>query len=247
MIDLHCHYLPGIDDGARDIEQSITLARAAVANGITHAVVTPHIHVGRYQNNRSSILPVFQVFRETLIEKQIPLRVAFAAEVRIGNEIPNMILGKEIPFIGRWQGMDVLLLELPHHYVPPETDHFVKWLIKNGVCPLIAHPERNKGFIKDFDRIVSLVRAGCLFQVTAGSITGAFGEPVKLCAEKLLKKDLVNIIATDAHHESRRPPILDSGRIAAEKIVGESSAWDLVLNNPGRIAASLFSNTAKMC
>ena len=247
MIDLHCHYLPGVDDGAKDLDQALSLARAAIDNGITHTVVTPHIHVGRYQNCRSSISVVFEHFRDCLEQQRIPLRVAYAAEVRMSGEIPGMIHANEIPFIGRFEGMDVLLLELPHQSIPPETDQFVAWLLKNRIRPLIAHPERNKGFLKDFNRIFSLVRMGCLIQITAGSITGSFGSAVQSCAQKLLKMDLVNIIATDAHHEIRRPPILDAGRVAAEKIVGESSAWDLVINNPGRIAACLFSRSATLC
>lgn len=246
MIDLHCHFLPGIDDGAKSLAQALTLARMATMNGITHAVMTPHIHVGRYQNSRSSIFREFETFRENLRQNNIPLRIGFAAEVRLCGEIPNMIRKNEIPFLGCWEGMRVLLLELPYHTVPPELENFVTWLVKNNIRPLIAHPERNKGVLRNFNRIFSLARMGCLFQVTAGSLTGAFGEPVKLCAEQLLKTELVTVMASDAHHEVRRPPILNAGRIAAEKMLGESAAWDLVLNNPGRIAANHFSWSAAL-
>ncbi|WP_226703235.1 tyrosine-protein phosphatase [Microbulbifer elongatus] len=244
MIDLHCHLLPGVDDGAKDLQQALTLAQMSVAQGVTHAVMTPHIHVGRYQNDYSSIERAFLDLRDALSVARIPLRIGFAAEVRIGGEIPVMIRDRRIPFLGTWEGMRVLLLELPYHTVPPEAEHFVTWLIKNNIRPLIAHPERNKGILRDFNRIFSLARLGCLFQITAGSVTGAFGEPVQRCAEKLLKTELVTVMATDTHHPVRRPPILGDGRRAAEKILGESSAWDLVLNNPGRIAAGQFSRLA---
>lgn len=241
MIDLHCHILPGIDDGAKDLAHALELARAATQNGITHAVLTPHIHVGRYLNDRASISCVFESFRTELMRARIPLRVSFAAEVRLGSDIPRMIRNDQIPFLGNWEGKRVLLLELPYQGIPPETPHFVKWLLKNDICPLIAHPERNKGVLRNFNQVFSLARMGCLFQVTAGSVTGAFGEPVRLCAEKLLKTELVTVLASDAHHLSRRPPILEAGRIATEKILGESSSWELVLSNPGRIASCHFS------
>lgn len=247
MIDLHCHLLPGIDDGARDMDQALALARASVENGVTHAVLTPHIHVGRYHNTRTSIASDYFRFRTEIERLKIPLRIAYAAEVRLGGQIPSMIALNEIPFLGKWEGMDVILLELPHHSVPPETERFVTWLIKNNIRPMIAHPERNKGFLRDFNWVFSFARLGCLFQVTAGSITGNFGSPAQSLAEKLLKTDLVTAMATDAHHELRRPPILEAGRIAVESILGESAAWDLVLNNPGRISANLFSRDNTLC
>ncbi|WP_428820449.1 tyrosine-protein phosphatase [Microbulbifer sp. MCCC 1A16149] len=241
MIDLHCHILPGIDDGARDLDQSLVLARAAVADGITHTVATPHIHTGRFPNNLISITRAYRELCAALKAASIPLKLGMAAEIRLSEEILNMVLLNQVPYLGKWEGEKVLLLELPHSHIPPGTEQLIRWLRKQKVRPMIAHPERNKDVIRDFNKVMPLVREGCLFQVTAGAVAGHFGEPAQERAIQLLEHDLVTILATDAHHEVRRPPVLNLGREAAAKVVGEDKAWRLVLQNPGKIAATHFS------
>ncbi|AOS97209.1 Tyrosine-protein phosphatase YwqE [Microbulbifer aggregans] len=241
MIDLHCHLLPGIDDGARDLDQALQLARMAVEDGITHCVATPHIHPGRWNNTRASIADVFHAFRDSLAQEGIPLQLGMAAEIRFSDEILTMVASKQVPFLGKWEGEPVLLLELPHSHIPAGAEQLIRWLQKQGVRPMIAHPERNKDILRDFSKVLPLVRQGCLLQVTAGAVAGDFGEGPQLRAQELLSEDMVTILATDAHHEERRPPVLARGRMAAEAVVGESRSWDLVRNNPGRIAASHFS------
>ncbi|KUJ82428.1 capsular biosynthesis protein [Microbulbifer flavimaris] len=240
MIDLHCHLLPGIDDGARDLEQALLLARMAVDDGITHCVATPHIHPGRWDNTLASITETFVAFKAKLAEEGIPLQLGMAAEIRLSDEILAMVASGQVPFLGKWEGDRVLLLELPHSHIPPGTEQLIRWLLKQNIRPMIAHPERNKDILRDFNKVLPLARLGCLFQVTAGAVAGDFGQGPEQRAEELLQEDLVTILATDAHHEVRRPPVLDKGRRAAEAIVGESRAWDLVRHNPGRIAAGHF-------
>ncbi|GAA5525032.1 tyrosine-protein phosphatase YwqE [Microbulbifer aestuariivivens] len=240
MIDLHCHLLPGIDDGARDLHQALQLARMAVEDGITHCVATPHIHPGRWNNTLGSIAAVFQSFSDALARENIPLHLGMAAEVRFSDEILSMVASGQAPFLGKWLGDNVLLLELPHSHIPAGAEQLIRWLQKQGIRPMIAHPERNKDILRDFARVLPLVRAGCLLQVTAGAVAGDFGEGSQLRAKQLLEEDMVTILATDAHHEERRPPVLGRGRLAAEAVVGESRSWDLVRLNPGCIAASHF-------
>ncbi|SDJ66518.1 tyrosine-protein phosphatase [Microbulbifer yueqingensis] len=240
MIDLHCHLLPGIDDGARDLDQALRLARMAVDDGITHCVATPHIHPGRWDNSLDNISAVFREFRAALEGAGIPLQLGMAAEIRLSEEILTMVASGRVPFLGRWEGDRVLLLELPHSHIPPGVEQLIRWLQKQGIRPMIAHPERNKDVLRDFAKVLPLARLGCLFQVTAGAVAGDFGEGPMQRAHELLQQNLVTILATDAHHEVRRPPVLEKGRRAAEAVVGESVSWELVRHNPGRIAASHF-------
>ncbi len=240
MIDLHCHLLPGIDDGARDLDQALRLARMAVAGGITHCVATPHIHPGRYTNSLSSISKVFTELKDELERAGIPLQLGMAAEIRLSEEILAMVARQQVPFLGSWEGDRVLLLELPHSHIPPGVEQLIRWLQKQKIRPMIAHPERNKDVLRDFNKVLPLARLGCLFQVTAGAVAGDFGEGSEKRARELLERDLVTILATDAHHEVRRPPVMEKGRRAAEAVVGESKSWELVRQNPGRIAASHF-------
>ncbi|SHF23019.1 protein-tyrosine phosphatase [Microbulbifer donghaiensis] len=244
MIDLHCHLLHGIDDGAENIEQGIALARAAVDDGITHAVATPHIHAGRYQNSAASIANVHKEFCQVLERESIPLHLGFAAEVRLCAELPLLLIQDQVPFLGEWDGSKVLLLELPHSHIPPGIENFLKWLADRNIRAMIAHPERNKDIMRDFRKIEPLVRNECLFQVTATSLTGHFGEAAKLCSEKMVRRGFITVLATDSHHITRRPPNLNAGRRAAEQLVGESNSWELVWGNPQIIASCHFISDA---
>ena len=240
MIDLHCHILPGIDDGAKNLDESLALINTAISNGITHMMCTPHIQLGRFDNTVDTISMAFNQVQQQVTAQALNIKLAFAAEVRICPEI--MILAKQakLPFIGQWQGKNVLLLELPHSHVPPGTEQLIKWLHKNDIIPMIAHPERKRDILADYEKLKILVRTHCLFQITASSIIGDFGEGPKALAEKMLMDDLVNIIATDAHSLKRRPPKLAEGRMAAAKLIGDEKAHKLVFDTPQLISATKF-------
>jgi protein-tyrosine phosphatase len=240
VIDLHCHLLPGIDDGAQNMEEALELAHAMVANGIRRCVLTPHMHEGRYFNDRTSLQPRADHFRQTLDATGIDLEVALAAEVRIGFEVLSWLQAGEIPFLGQYEGRDVLLLELPHGNIPMGADKLTARLIADGVQPMMAHPERNKYVLRDLSAIEPFVEMGCLLQVTAGSVAGAFGPPARQRAIELLERGWVHILATDTHNIEWRPPNLAEGRAAAAQIVGEEESWRLVRDKPWEIAEALW-------
>ncbi len=244
MIDLHCHLLPGVDDGAPDLETALDLARLAVDNGITHAVLTPHVHPGRYENTLVSLSPVFESFVAAVSEADIALELALAGEVRVSPEILPMIADGEVPFLGEWQGKPVVLLELPHSHIPPGSDKLVAWLAARDIQPMIAHPERNKDVMRNYDKIEPFIEAGCLFQVTAMSVAGAFGEGAHRRALELLDAGVVTVLASDAHNSKHRPPALEAGRLAAAERVGEAESWQLVRDRPGLLAQSKFTDSA---
>jgi len=241
MIDLHCHLLPGIDDGPKDMAAAVALARQAVADGITHAIVTPHIHHGRWENTIAGIAEALSEFRAELLAANVPLTMAAAGEIRIGPEILSMLPANELPFLGVYNDKKVMLLELPHSHIPPGTDKIVAWLLKQNVLPMIAHPERNKDILRKFEKVEPLIDLGCLFQVTAGSVCGQFGEGAQERAEQLLDRGVVTVLATDAHHVDRRPANLRAGRDAAALIVGAEAADSLVYSTPLKIVAEHFT------
>jgi len=143
MIDLHCHLLPGIDDGPESLDEAIGLAAHAVKSGITYAVVTPHVHIGRYENDLPSIRRDLAKFQAELDSLKIPLRLGLGGEVRLGAEVMDLVAESRIPFLGERDGYRIMLLEFPHGHIPVGADKFVAWLLKNRIRPLIAHPERN--------------------------------------------------------------------------------------------------------
>jgi protein-tyrosine phosphatase len=235
MIDLHCHLLPAVDDGSRSMEQSLALAKQAVNDGITHSVLTPHIHAGRYSNMRSNLEPVFADFKAELAKADIKLKLSLGGEVRLGIEIIQLLEANEIPMLGEMDGYKIMLLEFPHSHILPGADKLVSLLMQRNIRPLIAHPERNKDVMRSLDKIYPFVQAGCLLQVTAGSLCGKFGKYAEKRAKQLLEKGWVTVLASDAHNEKHRPPVISEGRNVAEKIVGKQEADAMVYSMPQRI------------
>ncbi len=241
MIDLHSHLLPGIDDGAPDLATALALAKIAVDDGITHMVCTPHIHPGRYDNTPESIAKALKELQQGLIEQQINLVINAAAEVRFGMELMVAVKQDSIPFLGEWQGQPVLLLEFPHGEMPFGAERLTAWLIEQGIKPLIAHPERNKGLLRSPAKLKPFLEQGCLLQVTAGAVAGRFGAAAQALSQQLLKEEVVTILASDAHNIEHRPPVLSQGRDAAAALIGQAAAQRLVVDNPWLIAESKLS------
>jgi protein-tyrosine phosphatase len=235
MIDLHCHYLPAVDDGAQSIDEAVALARAAVANGIRHAVLTPHVHPGRYENTFSSLMPRFEAFRALLAAAEVALDVRLGGEVRLLPESLALLAENELPYVGDWDGDKVVLLEFPPGQIPAGSLNAVAYLRARGVLPMIAHPERNKEVMRSWRRIAPFVKEGCLLQVTAASVCGMFGEAVRVTSEQLLAAGWVSVVATDAHNLEHRPPMLAEARRVIEQRYGAPAAALLTEGNPGRI------------
>ena len=133
MIDLHCHLLPGIDDGARTLSEALDIARLAVANGITYAVMTPHLHAGRYENTRSSTVQAVIEFRAALNKERIDLEIGVAAEVRFAIEILPLLEQGEVPFLGEMDGYQIMLLEFPHSHIPHGAENLVQRLLDQKI------------------------------------------------------------------------------------------------------------------
>jgi protein-tyrosine phosphatase len=241
VIDLHCHYLPGIDDGAQTLQEALDLARAAVAAGITSAVVTPHVHPGRYQNNASSIRKLCAAFRRVLEHQNIPLDVRAGGEVRISADVLAMVDADEIPFLGTLNGYRIMLLEFPHSHLLIGADKLISWLLTRKIRPLIAHPERNKEVMRNIEKLQPFVQAGCLLQLTGASIIGQFGKPAQDCARQILERGWATVVATDAHNLQHRPPNLDLARAALAEIGGDALAQELTTGAPGRIVGAAVS------
>jgi protein-tyrosine phosphatase len=235
MIDLHCHLIPGIDDGPATLEEALEMARIAVAGGIEAAHVTPHLHVGRWDNDLAKIAAAVEDYRAALAEAKIPLRIGYAAEVRLDYDIIPMIESGRVPFLGKLDGQNVMLLELPHSHVPVGADKLVAWLYAHGIRPMVAHPERNKDIMRDSGKIRPFVEAGCLLQLTADAVAGGFGEVCTARAREFLERGWASVLASDAHDTVDRPPRMAPGRDAAAAIVGAEEAERLVQGTPARI------------
>lgn len=229
LIDTHAHLLPGIDDGAKSLEESIALCRMAAADGIQALVCTPHVDF-RYTNTRASIEPAFNLLEKAIKDEGVPLRLIKGAEVHMSPDI--LIRLKEKDLLTYADSGRYLLLEFPFQQVIMGTEDLVYRLRLAGVTPIIAHPERIGYFMDDPDRLFSLIRLGALGQVTGGSLLGQFGEKSQRVAITMVERHLVHIIASDAHDTSYRRPVLTEVSQSMERRFGQERARQMVEHNP---------------
>lgn len=206
MIDLHFHALPGIDDGPSSFDESVALVRAAAADGTTRIVATPHVS-WHYPNDAATIAGLVSRLNELLVEQGISVQVEAGAEIAMTRlpEIDQDELSRLALAGGRW-----LLIEPPFAAAAPTFESTVLGLMDDGHAVLVAHPERCQALRRDASVITRLVRAGALMSITAGSLTGRFGAPVRQFATRLIEERLVHNVASDAHDASGRPPALAS-------------------------------------
>lgn len=242
MIDLHCHLLPGIDDGPATLAQSIALCKIAVDDGITHAICTPHIHPGRWDNTRQTIEVQCKALQQALNQQAIPLQLGFAGEVRLTDQIMGQIENNDIPFYGEVDGYKIMLLEFPHGHIIPGSEKLVQWLLKRNIRPLIAHPERNKQVMKDVEQLLPFIELGCWLQITGGAVTGAFGSQAMAIAHQLLENDTVTLIASDGHNSRARQPTLKHAHDYIAQHYGADRARRLTQQTPLKLVASQFVN-----
>ncbi len=242
MIDIHSHMLPGIDDGAKDMTEALALVKLAIEDGVTRLVLTPHLHFGRFDNTLSVIKTAFAELVAEVKKAELDITMAYAAEVRLDSEMLALLAIKQLPLYGSYNGQQFMLLEFPHSHIPAGSDMLVKYLKKQNITPVIAHPERNRDLLESPHKIKQFARLGCWFQVTASSISGHFGEECQQLALDYIEQDLIQIVASDAHNLKRRPPMLSDARNRVVELFGEEKAQQLFHDNPYNITASLFES-----
>lgn len=236
MIDLHCHMLPGIDDGAPDLETSLEMARIAAGDGIRVVACTPHIYPGMYENTGEGIREAVARFRDALDAAGIDLDLVVGADTHLVPGLAEQIRDGRVPTLA---GSRYLLLEPPHHVAPPGFEQQVFNLMAAGYVPVITHPERLTWVGEHYESFVRLFQAGAWMQITAGSLTGRFGGEARYFGERMLDEGLVHILATDSHGVRGRPPLLAEGRTAAERWVGAEEAARLVEDRPRSILGDI--------
>ena len=233
MIDIHCHILPGLDDGPATMDESIEMCRIAYADGIRTIIATPHFRPGRYDHSEDVVSLVIEGLRSEVARRGIDLQILTGADVTVTPELPL--------YLGQRRGLTInnggkyFLAELPTGAVPAIWDHYLLSLIPRGFTPILTHPERNGWFLSHRDALYPFVNGGGLVQITAMSLTGEIGETVQSYSRYLLKQGLAHIIATDAHSAVQRMPLLSNAVAAAEDIIGRDTALRMVTDIPQAI------------
>ena len=231
MIDLHCHILPGLDDGAASLEESLEMARTAREDGITTIVATPHLFRANFSNDNFALVSERrQLLAEAIAANNIAIEIASGAEVYISHRLIDIVRNHRNDLV--INGSSYMFIEFPSSHVFPNPKNLVFELMSEGISPIIAHPERNSVFARQPDLLYDLVQMGVLAQANSGSLTGLYGREAGEAVLKLLRLNLIHFLASDAHNAKSIPPRLSEAVGRAEALVGKEGARCLVFDNP---------------
>jgi len=233
-VDVHCHCLPGLDDGPSTISEAVALCQALSDDGISTVIATPH-QLGRFDGSYSAtkIRQTVADLNQTLSEQRIPLTVLSGADVRVDERIPQLLESDKILTLadrGKY-----ILLELPHT-VFVDIYPLIKELVALKVTPIISHPERHDIMARRPQTIFRWIESSARLQVTAASLLGRFGSQAETVAWQILKSGWVSLVATDAHNlNSRRPLMRETFRLISTTL-NEDIARLVCIENPSRVA-----------
>jgi protein-tyrosine phosphatase len=226
MVDLHCHILPGLDDGPATIEESIAMAESAIADGITHVVATPH----------SSSRYFFDFLRVRRLRDELQARIGDRLKIATGCDfhlnLENLESFRKDPRHYCINQRDFLLVEFNEFSIPPAMDQMLHEIQLAGVRPVITHPERNGILRAHPERLRKWVRRGCFAQVTGGALTGGFSAGSQEDALRWIGEGLIHFVASDAHNLRSRPLCLQPAYDAVVDRFGQEKARALFQDNP---------------
>jgi len=233
VIDIHCHILPEIDDGARNLEETIEMCRVASADGIRTIVATPHTHDGLYLNRMSHVRRLCKQVNEYLVSVNINITVLPGMEVRVSGDSLADLSRTSLPTLNE---CDYILFEFPPSQIPNAFDAAVQSALDQGRKIILAHPEKNLAIEHDpayvFQLLTMFKPWEVIIQITSDCLLGKCGEQAAKTAAILLEHNMAHVIATDAHDPMKRPPILSAGVEVVTRIVGEERARQMVTDIP---------------
>jgi protein-tyrosine phosphatase len=229
MVDIHSHILPGLDDGSRSWEMTLEMCRLAIADGITHIVATPHADE-TYEYNPHRV-------RDLVAELSHKVGDGLAIDVGCDFHLSFENIEDAIVHPQRYTiaCKQYLLVELSEYGIPLQIGEIFRRLQAVGTVPIITHPERNSILQRRPERVLEWVDLGCLVQVTASAVTGMWGDTARRISMWLLENDAVHVLASDAHDDKYRKPILSEARDAVSRRFGANLARELVRDNPEAI------------
>lgn len=232
IVDIHSHVLAGLDDGPRTADESLRMCRRYVAEGVTTVIATPHMCDPRYEVRPEAVRRGVEELSAACHRQGLDLKILAGGDVRLVPELLDAVDKGEVLTLA--ETGKYLLLELPLQTAPPIKGLIFELSVR-GITPILSHPERNMELWRKPRRLAEFVGQGCLVQITAASLFGAFGPPAKRAAEQFLEAGLVHVVASDAHSSSVRQPELRRAVDVLATMVEEEVLHDLVEINPARI------------
>ncbi|TWH59742.1 protein-tyrosine phosphatase [Desulfitobacterium sp. LBE] len=234
MIDLHCHIIPGVDDGAPDLSESLLIAQQLGRAGFETVVATPHVLEGRNYLTCQEILEGTRMVNQAIEEAGLKLKILPGAECYIFPELPRWVKEDKIMTLGNMKKF--LLVELPMLDVPLYTEKVFFELQVMGITPILAHPERNKELADTPLRLVEWANKGVLLQLNLRSLDGRYGEKASQCAQLLLENRLIHCIGSDAHRVMQENAYQNTLSILLDAI-GKDAYEDITINLPNQVLA----------
>jgi len=233
LIDIHAHILPALDDGPKDLDMALEMARIANQDGIEKIIVTPHVIPGEFDLSKEIILAAVADFNQELKANDIALETLPGAENYLDLELVQK--AKDYKLMTLNNGGKYVLIELPMQSFPQYTEQIFFELKLLGLTPILAHPERNLAIMEEPSLLYNLISKGTLAQINANSLSGAFGKTVAANAKTFLEHNWVQFMATDCHSCGTRGPRLKEGFNIVSDLVGAEKAEELVLINPQKV------------
>jgi protein-tyrosine phosphatase len=242
--DIHCHCLPGVDDGPATLDESLALCRVLVNDGITTVVATPH-QLGSYtgRNLASAVRATVAELNQRLAEQQVPLTVKSGGDVRVDEQIGQLLERDQILTLA--DGGRYLLLELPHETFMDPLPLLKQLATTREICPIISHPERNRSLVARPNVVDSWLECGATLQLTSGSFAGDFGATAQRAAWYWLETGAAGLVASDAHDTKSRPPRMTAAIEMITHRLGHDVARRVCLENPARVIEGLELETPK--
>ncbi|MCX6600347.1 MAG: hypothetical protein NT025_02145 [bacterium] len=232
MIDLHNHVLPGVDDGAHDLEMALRMLDIAAGQGITHVACTPHANDRANGQTDRLFQSAFLELQAAASERGLPVELSLASELMLGADILRVL---SLPFATYRGQKKYSLIEFPVETPFEIVLNVVKTMRRSGPRPVLAHFERFSRAQRIAEQVRSLRSEGAIISLDAGSLEGQFGPVMEKRSKQLLEWNVVDILASDAHDDAAHGFRLKAGREAAAAIIGAESAARLVLDNPRRV------------
>ena len=233
MIDLHCHLMPGVDDGSKTLNETLAMFENAVTSGVTDMVLTPHYIKGtKYSLDNEAKSKITAILREALRRSEIDINISFGNEVYLDDKLPEMLECGEISTLNNSR---YLLVELPVASEAKNAGNVFFRLRSQGITPVIAHPERYAYIQKHPEKVLEYTKLGCLLQGNYMSLLGKYGRKAEKTLKTLLKEDVIAFLASDVHHETNEYHLPEAERKVLKIVRSEDKVQKLFIENPEKV------------
>lgn len=233
MIDIHCHLMPSVDDGAKDLEETLAMFENAYTSGVTDIILTPHyIKDTKYEINNEQKEKITNILREALRRTDMDINIYYGNEVYIDNDLVDMIKDKKVATLANSR---YVLVELPVNSMDNNAGNVFFNLRSNGYIPIIAHPERYVYFQKHPEKVMDYIKLGCLLQGDYMSLLGKYGKKAEKTLKILLKNGVIKFMSSDIHHSYNDYHIPEAEKRTLKIVKDENIVNKLFVENPENV------------